>query len=87
MPECRRAVFSSFAAISSPCGFEEGDNRHFQSRWTLLRGGNDGESATWEALLAQVPTAMVPEPWIARVHGLAGGATKLIDPAQRSFSF
>ena len=87
MPECRGAVFSGFAAISRPCGFEEGDDRRFLHRWTSLRRGNDGESATWEALQAQVATAMVPETGIARVYGLAGGAAKLIDPPQRSFSF
>ncbi|MGH8064947.1 MAG: hypothetical protein ACRERE_06830, partial [Candidatus Entotheonellia bacterium] len=78
MPECRRAVFSGFAAISSPCGLKEGDDRLFQSGWTPLRRGNDGESATWEALLAQMATAMAPETWIARVHGLADGDAKLI---------
>jgi hypothetical protein len=87
MPECRRAVFHGCAAISSPCDFEEGDDRRFLRRWTPLRRGNDGESATWEALPAQVATAMVPETGIARGHGLAGGAAKLIDPRQHSFSF
>jgi hypothetical protein len=80
MPECRRAVFPGFAAFSNPCGLKKGDDRLRQSGWTPLCRGNDGESATWEALLAQVATAMVPEPWIARVHGLADGAPKLIDP-------
>ena len=87
MPECRRAVFHGCAAISSSCGFKKGDDRRFLRRWMSVRRGNDGESAIWEALPAQVATAMVPETGIARVYGLAGGAAKMIDPPQRSFSF